>query len=112
MKAIITTLTGEQTSRTLNCRGVLAIYFMMCTLGLSVSASAQKQPALTTFDVPGGRSTYVMSMNPAGIIVGFSMMRASNSTPSCVLAMERSPPLMFPALPTRLRIASTRPDRL
>ena len=74
MKAINTRLaSGDQKSRVLQCKGALTICFAVCTLGLSVSASAKKQPTLTTFDVPGGRSTEVTSMNPAGVIVGFSM---------------------------------------
>jgi hypothetical protein len=79
MKAIITKpASGDQKGRVLQRKGALSICFAVCALGLSVSASAQKQPTLTTFDGSGGRSTYVTTMNAAGVIAGFSMDASQN----------------------------------
>ena len=42
----------------------------LCTLGLSLSASAQKS-AFTTFDPPGSVATSPNSMNRSGAITGY-----------------------------------------
>jgi hypothetical protein len=57
--------------RASHCKRALAICFALCTLGLSVSASAQKKPNITTFNIPGARETRPASINPEGAITGF-----------------------------------------
>jgi hypothetical protein len=49
----------------------LALFLLaLCTLGLSLSASAQKS-AFTTFDPPGSVATSPNSINLSGAITGF-----------------------------------------
>jgi hypothetical protein len=50
-------------------KGTFALCLALCTVGLSLSASAQG-PTFTTFDAVGGANTYGSSINPAGAITG------------------------------------------
>src|SRR5713226_5687419 len=47
----------------------LALYLALCTLGLSLCASAQR-PKFTTFDVPDSIKTLPLGINRAGMITG------------------------------------------
>ena len=52
-------------------KGMIALSFLvLCTLGLSLSASAEKS-ALTTFDPPGSIETIPNSINRSGAITGY-----------------------------------------
>src|SRR6516165_4998929 len=46
-----------------------ALCVLLCTLALSVSASA-KHPTIITFDPPGSIGTAAVALNPAGTITG------------------------------------------
>jgi hypothetical protein len=61
----------DQERRMSGWKGALAVCFVLCTLGLSVSANAQTQPTFSTFDPPGSVNTYPASINPAGVITGY-----------------------------------------
>jgi hypothetical protein len=63
--------TLNERRRVYQWKAALAICFALCTLGLSVSASAQKKPTITIFNIPGARETRPVSINPDGLITGF-----------------------------------------
>src|SRR5262249_31566797 len=50
-------------------KGTFALWLILCTVGLSFSASAQG-PTFTTVDPPGAIFTRASSINPAGTITG------------------------------------------
>jgi hypothetical protein len=67
--AIGGTSRAQTTNISTNLRiGTLILCVALCTLGLGLSASAQ--PIITTFDPPGSNSTYPLSINLEGAIVG------------------------------------------
>ena len=54
-------------------KGMLALCLTLCTVGLSLSASA-KGPTFTTVDPPGAIFTRASSINPAGAIFPRSLL--------------------------------------
>src|SRR6516164_7884337 len=56
-------------------KGLMVLCLVLCTLGLSLSATAH-ETAIITFDAPGagtaaGQGTTPIVINPAGVIAGF-----------------------------------------
>src|SRR5262249_11765440 len=51
-------------------KGMSALCLILCTVGLSFSASAQG-PTFTPFDAPGATCTFAQSINPARAITGW-----------------------------------------
>jgi hypothetical protein len=70
-------------------KGTFALCLALCTVGLSLSASAQG-PTFTTFDAVGGANTYGSSINPAG--ASRDRTTRTEITASCALATAPSPP--------------------
>src|SRR6266566_3123304 len=65
--------------------GAFALYLALCTLGMSLSASAQ-EPTITTFDPPGSIGTVPVYINPAGTITGYYF--ESSATHGFVRALD------------------------
>src|ERR1700732_3312418 len=64
-------LAPAQLAPAIRQKAILALSLLvLCTLGLSLPASAQKS-AFTTFDPPGSIETIPNSMNPSGAITGY-----------------------------------------
>jgi hypothetical protein len=68
---ITSLLNFDQTPRKSQRKGALAVCSILCTLGLSVSASTQEGATLSTFDPPGSTQTRQTSINPDGVITGY-----------------------------------------
>jgi hypothetical protein len=96
-------LSGAQMVPMTRQKGMIALSLLvLCTLGLSLSARAEKS-ALTTFDPPGSIETIPNSINRSRDIT----LTAIFFTASCALATAPSQPSIFRGRPLPSGQAST-----